>query len=91
MNDSDNTELRHDIARLANDMNERYQRIILLEQKYRWNSKNAVHNLAGQLFRQSAQEFTGLHRKSMSWILFFPTDTCMIILLRIFTCPITTL
>lgn len=47
MNHSDNAELRQDIARLANDMNELYQRMILLEQKYRWHSKDTFHNLAG--------------------------------------------
>jgi hypothetical protein len=63
MSDSEYTELRQDIARLANDTNELYQQIKLLEQKYRWNSQNALHNLAGQLFRQNMQEFATLNRK----------------------------
>lgn len=72
MNHSDNAELRQDIARLANDMNELYQRMILLEQKYRWNSKDTFHNLAGQLFRQSKQEFSTLYRNIYELDLIFP-------------------
>ncbi|EDW2262082.1 hypothetical protein [Salmonella enterica] len=48
MNYEGNEELRQDIARLANDVNELHQRIKLLEQKYRWDSDNLVHGLAGQ-------------------------------------------
>lgn len=71
MNDEDNEELRQDISRLANDMNELYQRVKLLEQKYRWNTNNTLHNLAGQLFRQTGQEYSTLYRKVCEMDLIF--------------------
>ena len=51
MNYTGNEELRQDVARLSNDMDELKQRMALLEQKYRWNSDNLTHALAGQVLR----------------------------------------
>ncbi|HAT6805173.1 TPA: hypothetical protein JAN03_24685 [Citrobacter freundii] len=62
MNYSGNEELRQDIAALSNDMSELHQRLKLLEQKYRWNSKNLTQNLAGQTLRIVNEKFTPLHR-----------------------------
>lgn len=62
MNYSGNEELRQDIAVLSNDMSELHQRIKLLEQKYRWNSKDLAQNLAGQTLRRVNENFTQLYR-----------------------------
>lgn len=62
MNYSGNEELRQDIAVLSNDMSELHQRIKLLEQKYRWNSKDLSQNLAGQTIRIVNEKFTQLYR-----------------------------
>ncbi|ECD9611704.1 hypothetical protein FNZ18_20390 [Salmonella enterica subsp. salamae] len=62
MNYSGNEELRQDIAALSNDMSELHQRIKLLEQKYRWNSKDLAQNLAGQTIRIVNEKFAQLYR-----------------------------
>ncbi|TKV11707.1 hypothetical protein FDX19_05605 [Citrobacter sp. wls619] len=58
-----NEELRQDIARLVNDMNELDQRIKLLEKKYRWNSDTLAQALAGQVLRIAASDFSGVYRQ----------------------------
>lgn len=63
MNYCGNEELRLDIARLVNDMNELGQRIKLLEQKYRWNNDNLAQALAGQILRITASDFSGVYRQ----------------------------
>jgi len=60
---SGNEELRQDIARLVNDMNELDQRIKLLEQKYRWNSDTLAQVLAGQVLRVASGDFSGVYRQ----------------------------
>ncbi|EAN4681511.1 hypothetical protein EHN46_21725 [Salmonella enterica] len=62
MNYSGNEELRQDIAVLSNDMSELHQQIKLLEQKYRWSSKDLTQNLAGQTIRIVNEKFTQLYR-----------------------------
>ncbi|HAF2404086.1 TPA: hypothetical protein H2W70_004150 [Salmonella enterica] len=62
MNYSGNEELRQDIAVLSNDMSELHQQIKLLEQKYRWSSKDLTQNLAGQTIRIVNKKFTQLYR-----------------------------
>lgn len=63
MNYSGHDELRQDIAALSNDMHELYQRIKLLEQKYRWNSNNLTHGLAGQILRTAGIVCSALHQQ----------------------------
>ncbi|EAS1759757.1 hypothetical protein OY11_18020 [Salmonella enterica] len=55
-------ELRQDIATLSNDMHEMYQRLTLLEQKYRWNSKELTQNLAGQTLRIVNAQFVQFYK-----------------------------
>lgn len=62
MNYSGNEELRQDIAVLSNDMSELRQQIKLLEQKYRWSSKDLAQNLAGQTIRMVNEKFAQLCR-----------------------------
>ncbi|EFR7435472.1 hypothetical protein H0000_003672 [Salmonella enterica] len=62
MNYSGNEELRQDIAVLSNDMSELHQRIKLLEQKYRWNSKELTQNVTGQTLRIANEKFAQLYR-----------------------------
>lgn len=63
MNYPGNEELRLEIARLANDVNELHQRIKLLEQKFRWNSDSLVHGLAGQTLRIAEISCSTLHQQ----------------------------
>lgn len=63
MNYAGHEELRQDIARLSNDMDELNQRLKLLEQKYRWNSDNLTHALAGQLLRVAHHKLSGVYRQ----------------------------
>ncbi|HAV1239896.1 TPA: hypothetical protein JGU28_004705 [Salmonella enterica] len=64
MNYTGNEELRQDIARLSNDMDELQQRMMLLEQKYLWsNNINLSHALAGQVLRVARESFANVYKQ----------------------------
>ncbi|EEM8095996.1 hypothetical protein DER63_14015 [Salmonella enterica] len=63
MNYEGHEELRSDISRLADDINEMRQKIIFLEQKYRWDSDNLVYGLAGQSLRIAKASCSMLHQQ----------------------------